>query len=454
MYAIVDIETTGGSPKVEKITEIAVYIHNGTKVVDSFESLINPEKYIPPYITRITGITNEMVGSAPKFYEIARKIVEITQGNIFVAHNVDFDYKFIREEFKRLGYDFRRKKLCTVKLSRKLIPGQKTYSLGRLCENIGIEIENRHRAAGDALATVQLFELLLQLDTRNKPVFAQMQSNTTNFPPQLNKEKIEKLPERTGVYYFYNDKGRIIYIGKSKQIRTRVFSHLAGMGNQRTSRMLEQVTDIGFELTGSELIALLKESEEIKSHKPLFNRAQRRSVTNYGLYSWIDENHYIRFKIERNNNSEIPLTSFNNKQEARKHLELMIEKMGLCQKLCGLYKTQAACFQYEINLCKGACIQEESHESYNLRAERLIKKYSFHNQNFLIIDKGRHKDEKSIIRIANGKYVGFGYVDNMLQAQEPGQLFENIQSKEDNREVQQIIKNYLHNHTVEKIIKL
>ena len=336
MYAIVDIETTGGSPKVEKITEIAVYIHNGYKIIDSFESLINPEKYIPPYITRITGITNEMVESAPKFYEIARKIVEITQGKIFVAHNVGFDYKFIREEFKRLGYDFRRKKLCTVKLSRKLIPGQKTYSLGRLCENTGIEIENRHRAAGDALATVQLFELLLKLDTREKPVFAQMQnSNATNFPPNLNKNKIEKLPEETGVYYFYNDKGRIIYIGKSKQIRTRVFSHLAGNGNQRTSRMLEQIADIGFELTGSELIALLKESEEIKTHKPLFNRAQRRSLTNYGLYSWRDENNYIRFKIERNNNSTIPLTCFNNKQEARKQLELMIEKLGLCQKLCG-----------------------------------------------------------------------------------------------------------------------
>jgi len=161
MYAIIDIETTGTSYRTGKITEIAIYIHNGQEITDSFTSLINPECDIPWYITRLTGISNEMVVKAPKFYEIAKKIVEITAGKIFIAHNVGFDYSFIKEEFGRLGYEYVRKTMCTVQLSRKLLPGFKSYSLGKLCSELNIKINGRHRAAGDALATVKLFEILL-----------------------------------------------------------------------------------------------------------------------------------------------------------------------------------------------------------------------------------------------------------------------------------------------------
>jgi len=163
-YAILDIETTGGSPKKERITEIAVYIHDGKKVVDEFTSLINPEKNIPPFITGLTGISNEMVADAPRFYEIARKIVEITEDKTLVGHNVSFDYRFIRQEFANLGYEYRRNSICTVQLSRKLLPGHKSYSLGKLCSNLDIHIKDRHRASGDAYATVKLFELLLEKD--------------------------------------------------------------------------------------------------------------------------------------------------------------------------------------------------------------------------------------------------------------------------------------------------
>jgi DNA polymerase-3 subunit epsilon len=165
MYAIIDIETTGLSPQRNKITEIAVYIHDGEKIVDEFSSLINPECYISPNITKITGITNEMVAQAPKFWEVAKDIVLLTEGTTFVAHNATFDYNFIRHEFKSLGYDFKREKLCTVQLSRKIIPGRKSYSLGKLCNELNIPLNGRHRAAGDALATVKLFEYLLQKDS-------------------------------------------------------------------------------------------------------------------------------------------------------------------------------------------------------------------------------------------------------------------------------------------------
>lgn len=162
MFTIIDIETTGHSYKDGKITEIALYRHNGIEVVDSFASLIDPECHIPYFITKLTGIDNEMVAGAPKFYEVAKRIVEMTAGTTFVAHNVSFDYKFVQEEFKRLGYDYKRKTMCTVKLSRKYLPGHRSYSLGNICSDLRIEIEGRHRAAGDALATVKLFELIMQ----------------------------------------------------------------------------------------------------------------------------------------------------------------------------------------------------------------------------------------------------------------------------------------------------
>ena len=162
MFVIIDIETTGNSPKYASITEIAIYQHNGQKIVNHYTTLINPEIDIPYYITQLTGIDNKMVYNAPKFYEIAKTLLELFIGNIFVAHNVSFDYQFIKEEFARLGYNFNSKTLCTVKWAKQLLPGHQSYSLGKLCSDLGIDIYDRHRADGDALATVKLFELLLQ----------------------------------------------------------------------------------------------------------------------------------------------------------------------------------------------------------------------------------------------------------------------------------------------------
>ena len=162
MFSIIDIETTGNQYKFGKITEIAIYQHNGQKITDSYSTLINPEMDIPFFITDLTGIDNKMVKDAPKFYEVAKTIVEMTLGRTFVAHNVQFDYKFIRQEFARLGYDYSRKTMCTVQLSRRLLPGHRSYSLGRLCSDLGIAIDGRHRAAGDALATAKLFDVLIQ----------------------------------------------------------------------------------------------------------------------------------------------------------------------------------------------------------------------------------------------------------------------------------------------------
>src|SRR4030042_2337888 len=209
MYAIVDIETTGGSSRIEKITEIAIYQHDGEKITGEFVSLVNPERNIPYFITNLTGISNEMVENAPRFFEVAKTIIEFTEGCTLVAHNARFDYSFIRQEFKSLGYNFKRNVLDTITLGRRLIPGHRSYSLGNICKDLGITINGRHRAAGDALATVRLFEMLMEKDRQINGRYSEMMRNTriSKLNPNLDVSKIDAIPDEPGIYYFYNENG-------------------------------------------------------------------------------------------------------------------------------------------------------------------------------------------------------------------------------------------------------
>jgi DNA polymerase-3 subunit epsilon len=276
MYAIVDIETTGGSSECDRITEIAILIHDGHKITDKFITLINPEREIPQYITALTGITNEMVAGAPRFYEVARRIVELTDGKTFVAHNAGFDYNFIRNEFRSLGYRYQREQLCTVRLSRKLVPGLKSYSLGSLCNELGIEIRDRHRAAGDATATARLFDILIDLNNNSGlDLLSNRLLSENDLHPRLSIDLIRELPEETGLYYFYNEDNEVLYIGKSRNIKSRVISHINNNSSKRAMQMRRLIADIGYELTGSELIAILKESAEVRNKKPCYNRKRR-----------------------------------------------------------------------------------------------------------------------------------------------------------------------------------
>ncbi|MBI9052874.1 MAG: GIY-YIG nuclease family protein [Bacteroidales bacterium] len=445
MYAIIDIETTGLSPIADRIIEIAIYVHDGNKIINEYSTLINPERFISANITRITGITNDMVKDAPKFWEVAKEIVIFTEGKSFVAHNASFDYNFVRNEFKSLGYDYKRDKLCTVKLSRKIIPNHKSYSLGKLCSDLGIVIDGRHRAAGDALATVKLFEILLATDSTLG------QLNSSKFY-HIDASIIKSLPEEPGVYYFHDHNGDVIYIGKSKNLKTRVFSHFSNEKTSKALKMVDEIHNISYELTGSELVALLLESDEIKSQKPKYNRRQRRASNHYGIFSYIDESGYICFRTE-GIKKETPVVSFNSAKEARDRLYVLSEKFQLCQKLCNLYDTTGACFYYQLNHCKGACIHEESSDDYNLRAQSMLDELSYDWQNFFIIDMGRNDNEKSVVKIENGKYIGFGYIDTESMGNSLENLSDVIKIYPDNRDVQQIIRTYLKQHSVEMLIK-
>lgn len=455
MYAIVDIETTGGSARLEKITEIAIYQHDGEKITGEFITLINPERSIPYFITNLTGITNEMVENAPKFYEVARMIIEYTKGRIFVAHNARFDYSFIREEFKSLGYNFRRNVLDTITLCRKLMPGHRSYSLGNICRDLKIEIKGRHRAAGDALATAELLEILIEknLESGGENLGQFRNTKTLKLNPSLDIDKINEIPEEPGIYYFYDEKGELIYIGKSSNLNQRVSTHLSNNTTNRSMEMRDKIADIGWEKTGSELIALLKESFEIKVNKPLYNRAQRRSSFRWGIFSFYDENGYLNLMYKQIKDEENHLSLFTSKEKAKGKLNALIETYNLCQKLAGLYESGGTCFHYQVGICKGACCGKESPANYNERAEKALEEFVFSQRNFFIIDKGRSDDERCAVKILNGKYSGYGYFDINEMGFGLSAVHDCIKSSADNRDIQVILKSYLRRNRVEKIIE-
>jgi DNA polymerase-3 subunit epsilon len=447
MFAIVDIETTGGSPRKEKITEIAIFIHDGLKIVDEFSTLINPECTIPYFITGLTGITNEMVADAPKFYEVAKEIVQITEGQIFVGHNVNFDYSFVRQEFKNLGFEYNRKTLDTVRYARHVIPGLKSYSLGRLCKQLSIPITNRHRAAGDALATTKLLELLLSQDQKKIAAKILKVGNPQGFNDKLTKSKLNKLPEEPGVYYLWDEKGELIYIGKSINIKSRILQHLHNNGTQKAMDMRDRAADITWDLTGNELSALILESYKIKKHKPVYNRAQRRSIYTAGLLAKADKNGYIRLAVGPADTTENLITTFSTKREGKESLLRWAEEYQLCQKLCGLYDHAGACFQHGIGECKGACIGKEVPEEYNLRVQEVINKFEYDYHNFFIILPGRIDDEVAVVQIVNGKFQGMGYAPSDHQRNQD-LLQDAIKCYPDNRDIHTIIKSYIRRHDV------
>lgn len=453
MYAILDIETTGGKYNEEGITEIAIYRFDGHDVVDQFISLINPERPIQPFVANLTGINNQMLRNAPKFYEVAKRIVEITSDCIIVAHNASFDYRILRTEFARLGFEYDRQSLCTVELSKKLIPDQQSYSLGKLVRGLGIPLSDRHRANGDAMATVKLFQLLLTKDIDKNIIIETLKSTPKR---QINNKLLallEEVPSATGIYYMHREDGRIIYIGKSKNIKKRLNQHFTN-DNRKSKRIQEEVVSVTFEITGSELLALLKENAEIKHKRPKYNRALKKSRFNLALYQFIDDNGYINLKVDKTDSRKKIITTFANKQQAKSFLHRWAEEYQLCQKLIGLDSSNGNCFNYTIKQCEGACILNETAETYNVRVQKLIAKNSFQNQNMILVDKGRNIDEKSVILIEDGQFKGIGYFNLNHQIQNIDILRTIITPMNDDRDARHIIQSYTRTHKNIKMIKL
>ncbi|GAA4297564.1 exonuclease domain-containing protein [Nibribacter koreensis] len=463
MYAIIDIETTGSQPSDDRITEIAVFIHDGNQVVDQYSTLINPGRPIPFFISQLTGITDEMVRDAPKFHEVAKDIVQITEGKVFVAHNVRFDYSFLKKEFSDLGFNYQRKTLCTVRLSRKLMPGLPSYSLGKLCKSIDIPLQMRHRAIGDAEATAVLFDRLLKIDQAKVDADQDdkldsgssltKEIKTSLLPPNISREMVDALPLEAGVYYFHDEHGEIIYVGKSKSIRKRIIQHFSiDFKSKKSIEFKNRIASITYERTGSELVALLFESDEIKKRKPFYNRAQRRSVYHSGIFTYTDQNGYLRMTFQKAKTEKAPVITLANQFQAKNFLFSRVAKFNLCQKLCDLYKSNGACFDYQVHQCNGACIGLEPPEEYNKRVQEALDAFKYDHDNFVVIGKGRQPDEKSVVVVENGSYRGFGYIDESFSASTLEDFLDVIKRYNDNKDTQQILRGYLRTKHSDKVL--
>jgi len=454
MFAIIDIETCGGKYEFKRgrITEICIIQHDGLQVTDKFTTLIDPECYISPYFTNITNITNDMVAGQPKFHEVAQKIWEMTENRIFVAHNVSFDYGFIRDEFASLGAKFKRETLCTVRLSRKLLPGKISYSLGNLCGSLGIENEARHRAEGDAVATAKLFDLLMQLKSMNPQFKNQgVEELMTRRIDKMKQYILDKLPEACGVYYFFNKESEIIYVGKSVNAYQRALTHFNSK-EQKSKKMLNDLYQADFTETGSEIIALLLEAEEIKKHKPKYNRMRKSDLFTHCIDWFKSDDGIINFKIVEYDESENALCSFVNYSTARERLESWIDDHALCMTYTGLASGDAVCFNHQIKKCNGICAGQEEIGPYNKRAKEILEDYIFKDKDFVIIDRGKTKDQKSLILIENGHYAGYGYLSESEQFSNMEELKGFIKKVNYYPDADDLLRGWLKKNKVKKIL--
>ena len=417
MYTIIDIETTGNGIKGNRITEIAIFKHDGEQIVDEFTSLVNPQCPIPYFITGLTGIDDQMVSEAPLFSEIAETILKYTQDSVFVAHSVNFDYGVIKEEFRLLGISFVRKKLCTVRLSRKLIPGLQSYSLGKLCSAIGIPLSDRHRARGDAHATVHLFEKLLRTPSSEAVIqkFLNARSQEATLPPHLDKAELDAIPQKPGVYYFKDRTGNIIYVGKAINLKKRVLGHFYDK-SEKEIRLCRETAHIDFELSGSELVALLMESAEIKKHYPIYNRAQKKNIKQFGIFCYEDRKGIKHLAFNTLKSVQYPLKVFNNLTDCRLYLKQICMAYNLCPKYCHLQLTESNCSFYEGTFCEGICSGKEEIENYNTKVDKVITDLDHEKTGTMVLkEKGRNANEKAFVLMDDGQYKGYGFIDDSLE---------------------------------------
>lgn len=455
MYAIIDVETSGMTSTNCKITDIAIIIHDGEKIVDEYQSLVNPERKISRQITQLTGIDNEMIRHAPKFFEIAKKVFQMTEDMVFVAHNVSFDYRIIRKEFEELGGEFVRKQLCTVRTSRRLLPGSKSYSLGKLCSDLAIPITQRHRAYGDALATAKLFDILL--DKSKEPGKSlwpppKKKKKEAVIPPLLSRSIYDNLPTQTGVYHFHDKDGNVIYVGKAKNIKQRILSHFHDKGRKEIE-MCGRTANVTYEITGSELIALLLESSEIKSLLPRYNHSQKRLIETHALFEYTNQSGIRELRLGKTGKVADPIITFYTQRHADRFLREFVEKYILCPRYTGLEKTSRGCFSSKIKLCFGVCCDQENVQVYNERLEKALSTLEINSREYVIIDSGRHKDENAIVHLNQDGYQGFGYVSNADAIEHFEEFLQYIEMKDDNSDSREIIRNALANNKQLKIIE-
>lgn len=442
MYAIVDIETTGGHAKANGITEIAIVVFDGVEVVQRYRSLVNPEVSIPIYIQALTGIDGELVKDAPVFKDIAEDVFELLQNKVLVAHNVNFDYSFIKHHLSQAGFEITCKRLCTVRLSRKIFAGLPSYSLGKLCKQLNIPIENRHRAFGDADATAILFSMLLSKDRPAVEKALNQRSREQCLPPHVPKEQFTFLPSCAGVYYFKDEKGKVIYVGKAKNLHKRIHSHFSGNNTGRKRQeFLRTIHAVNYETCGTELLAYILETVEIKRLWPKYNVAQKVNEQSFGLYCFEDQRGYLRLAIDKKAKLNFPIYSFKYLADGYSLLRKIAKAFNLCPKLCFIQQNNNDCMAAE-EYCNGACCGKEETSIYNNRVTEALAFLKGNSSTYLILDEGRTIAEKSCILVENGKFYGMGYLESRQHISSIDEARALVVPYQSNEYIENLIYNY------------
>lgn len=429
-YAIVDIETTGGYAGANGITEIAIVLFDGKKIEGQYHTLVNPKVPIPRYISALTGITDEMVSDAPGFETVAANVFTLLQDRVFVAHNVNFDYSFVRHHLLAHGHDLNEKKLCTVRLSRKVFPGYLKYSLGNICRELDIEIMSRHRALGDATATVALFAKILEADAEGHVKnMLKGKSKEQYLPPNVPVEQVDRLPAMPGVYYFHNEKGKIIYVGKARNLQQRVKSHFSNNDSSRRKQdFLRSICSISHQVCGSELMALILESAEIRRLWPEHNRSQKRFEYTYGLYSFEDQNGYLRLVIEKKKKHLQPLYTFNALHQGYVLLKRLIKDFTLDEGLCFIDRHKEA--------------TTEDAAMYNRRVQDAIAALQQNLPTFALMGTGKSTAEQSCLLVERGRFYGMGYLPHDYAVSDINELKNNLVQYPDNDYIRGLVYQY------------
>jgi DNA polymerase-3 subunit epsilon len=432
MYAIVDIETTGSQPDGNGITEIAIVLHDGAGVEGRYETLVNPRYAIPPYVSHLTGITNQMVAAAPPFEDVAEKIYRLLQNRIFIAHNVNFDYSFVKYHLRLAGFEWSPKKLCTLKLARKAFPGLQRYGLGYLCRTLEIPISNRHRAGGDADATAVLFGKVLEKGGEKLVRdFLKKENREQILPPNLPNEQVNNLPYTPGVYYFHNGKGKVIYVGKAVNLKARVVSHFTGLNTgKKRQEFLRNIHSVTFKECPTELTACILESVEIKRLWPVYNISQKRPSLSYGIYSFEDNKGYQRLAIDKKRKYFEPLASFNLMTDAHRMLWKMVKEFELHPALCFLDKT----------VTDSASYPEPA--LYNIRVAAAVKNMKGQLGTYAIFEEAAFDKRSACILVESGKFYGMGLIPDNLNFTQVDYLKPHLTQYPHNEVIQSMIASY------------
>ena len=407
LFAVVDVETTGGSlEQGSRITEIAVVVHDGYLVHEKFSSLVNPGIPIPPFISKLTGITDEMVASAPAFTEIAPQLQELFTDKIFVAHNVSYDLSYVSAEFSRCGIDFTTDKLCTCQVSRSIFKGFGSYSLSALTKNLGITLNGHHRALNDALAASEILKMLVDYQGLQEILMHRSPQEKKNFRAA---ELLNKLPEKAGVYFFTDSNKEIFYVGMSKNIRKRVARHLSVSRSGKSKKIQLMLDDISYYETGCELLPCIIESEEIKNYQPYFNRAGKREIQ-YCLTTLTNKNLPAYHITEVKNCITPVLKMFKSRQSAEEFLDKHTEKYQLCRCLNGLDKFSSSCFYTQIKKCNGVIQKKESEQEYETRFQKSLSSFHSYNEDIMLFLENDYSADEYVVLARKNRSIGYTFV--------------------------------------------